>query len=410
MEILLGASRQTCSSIMSFNDVLTVSQLTAQIKNLIESNYASIVVRGEISNFTHHSSGHMYFTLKDSHSELRAVMFKGSNNGLTFSPKNGLDVIAKGKLSVYEARGQYQIILNHMEPAGIGALYQAFEETKKRLQAEGMFSDERKLSLPKFPTSVGIVTSKTGAALQDMLIIFKRRAPQVKIVIRSALVQGDDAALDVASGIADLSTIDDIDLIIIGRGGGSFEDLWPFNDEALAREIVKCKKPIISAVGHETDLTISDMVADLRAPTPSAAAEIAIKNIFEISQNIDDQTKRIQNIVESKIASYWQTLDNLVERHNLQKPINVFKRHLEKIENFDKNLKIIMNKIFLLKESKLQSLSNSLEALSPNNTLKRGYSIAFNKKNQIITHPESIASNESFKVKMADGEMAAVKK
>ena len=395
---------------MSFNDVLTVSQLTAQIKNLIESNYASIVVRGEISNFTHHSSGHMYFTLKDSHSELRAVMFKGSNNGLTFSPKNGLDVIAKGKLSVYEARGQYQIILNHMEPAGIGALYQAFEETKKRLQAEGMFSDERKLSLPKFPTSVGIVTSKTGAALQDMLIIFKRRAPQVKIVIRSALVQGDDAALDVASGIADLSTIDDIDFIIIGRGGGSFEDLWPFNDEALAREIVKCKKPIISAVGHETDLTISDMVADLRAPTPSAAAEIAIKNIFEISQNIDDQTKRIQNIVESKIASYWQTLDNLVERHNLQKPINVFKRHLEKIENFDKNLKIIMNKIFLLKESKLQSLSNSLEALSPNNTLKRGYSIAFNKKNQIITHPESIASNESFKLKMADGEMAAVKK
>ena len=395
---------------MSFNDVLTVSQLTAQIKNLIESNYASIVVRGEISNFTHHSSGHMYFTLKDSHSELRAVMFKGSNNGLTFSPKNGLDVIAKGKLSVYEARGQYQIILNHMEPAGIGALYQAFEETKKRLQAEGMFSDERKLSLPKFPTSVGIVTSKTGAALQDMLIIFKRRAPQVRIVIRSALVQGDDAALDVASGIADLSTIDDIDLIIIGRGGGSFEDLWPFNDEALAREIVKCKKPIISAVGHETDLTISDMVADLRAPTPSAAAEIAIKNIFEISQNIDDQTKRIQNIVESKIASYWQTLDNLVERHNLQKPINVFKRHLEKIENFDKNLKIIINKIFLLKESKLQSLSNSLEALSPNNTLKRGYSIAFDKKNQIITHPESIASNESFKLKMADGEMAAVKK
>ena len=395
---------------MSFNDVLTVSQLTAQIKNLIESNYASIIVRGEISNFTHHSSGHMYFTLKDSHSELRAVMFKGSNNGLTFSPKNGLDVIAKGKLSVYEARGQYQIILNHMEPAGIGALYQAFEETKKRLQAEGMFSDERKLSLPKFPTSVGIVTSKTGAALQDMLIIFKRRAPQVRIVIRSALVQGDDAALDVASGIADLSTIDDIDLIIIGRGGGSFEDLWPFNDEALAREIVKCKKPIISAVGHETDLTISDMVADLRAPTPSAAAEIAIKNIFEISQNIDDQTKRIQNIVVSKIASYWQTLDNLVERHNLQKPINVFKRHLEKIENFDKNLKIIMNKIFLLKESKLQSLSNSLEALSPNNTLKRGYSIAFDKKNQIITHPESIASNESFKLKMADGEMAAVKK
>ena len=266
------------------------------------------------------------------------------------------------------------------------------------------------MPLPKFPSIIGIVTSKTGAALRDMLTIFHRRAPQVRIIIRSALVQGSEAATDIVSGIKDLSLIEDIDLIIIGRGGGSFEDLWPFNDETLAREISNSKKPIISAVGHETDITISDMVADLRAPTPSAAAEIAINNIFEISQKIDIQTKRINNVIESKIASYWQTFDNLVERHKLQKPINVFKRHREKIENYDKNLKIIMGKIFSLKDSKLQGLKSSLETLSPNNTLKRGYSIAFNEKDQIITDPSTIASNESFNLKLADGEMSAVKK
>ena len=395
---------------MDYKNTLSVSQLTAQIKNLIESNYTSVIVRGEISNFTHHTSGHMYFTLKDSHSELRGVMFKGSNSTLTFNPKNGLDVVVMGKLSVYEARGQYQIILNHMEPAGIGALYQAFEETKKRLQSEGLFDKEQKMPLPKFPSIIGIVTSKTGAALRDMLTIFHRRAPQVRIIIRSALVQGSEAATDIVSGIKDLSLIEDIDLIIIGRGGGSFEDLWPFNDETLAREISNSKKPIISAVGHETDITISDMVADLRAPTPSAAAEIAINNIFEISQKIDIQTKRINNVIESKIASYWQTFDNLIERHKLQKPIYVFKRHREKIENYDKNLKIIMGKIFSLKDSKLQGLKSSLETLSPNNTLKRGYSIAFNEKDQIITDPSTIASNESFNLKLADGEMSAVKK
>ena len=395
---------------MQYENALTVSELTVQIKTLIESSYSSVIVRGEISNFTHHSSGHMYFTMKDKHSELRAVMFKGKNNSLNFTPKNGTDVILQGKLSVYEARGQYQIIAQHMEPAGIGALFLAFEELKKRLLAEGLFDKSKKKPLPKFPSTVGIVTSKTGAALRDMLIIFKRRAPQVKIIIRSALVQGSDAAQDIVNGIKELSSLENIDLIIIGRGGGSFEDLWPFNEEVLVRQISQCEKPIISAVGHETDITISDMVADLRAPTPSAAAEIAINNIFEISQSIDNKLSRLINLIGSKISSIWQTFDNLSERHILQKPKTVFNRQREIISQSCHSLNISIRRIISLKRTSIINLRTNLDALSPNNTLNRGYSIAYDKNRSIIRKPDDVDDNDPFTLKTAKGEMAAIKK
>jgi len=395
---------------MQYENALTVSELTVQIKTLVESSYSSVIVRGEISNFTHHSSGHMYFTMKDKHSELRAVMFKGKNNSLSFTPKNGTDVIVQGKLSVYEARGQYQIIAQHMEPAGIGALFLAFEELKKRLLAEGLFDKSKKKPLPKFPSTVGIVTSKTGAALRDMLTIFKRRAPQVKIIIRSALVQGPDAAQDIVNGIKELSSLENIDLIIIGRGGGSFEDLWPFNEEVLVRQIAQCEKPIISAVGHETDITISDMVADLRAPTPSAAAEIAINNIFEISQSIDNKLSRLINLIGSKISSIWQTFDNLSERHILQKPKTVFNRQREIISQSCHSLNISIRRIISLKRTSVVNLRTNLDALSPNNTLNRGYSIAYDKNRSIIRKPDDVDDNDPFTLKTAKGEMAAIKK
>ena len=395
---------------MRFENSLSVSDLTAKIKDLIESNFSSVIVRGEISNFTHHSSGHMYFTLKDKHSELRVVMFKGKNSSLAFTPKNGTDVVIQGNLSVYEMRGQYQIIAQHMEPAGIGALFLAFEELKKRLLAEGLFDKSKKKPIPKFPSTIGIVTSRTGAALRDMLIIFKRRAPQVKIIVRPALVQGSEASNDIIAAIKDLSLQEGVNLIIIGRGGGSIEDLWPFNDEALAREIFKCSKPIISAVGHETDITISDMVADLRAPTPSAAAEIAINNILEISQSIENNLIRLRNLIESKIATTWQTFDNLSERHFLQKPKMVFIRQKEKIDRLKNNLSLSMNKIISLKKSSAINLFTHLDALSPNNTLNRGYSIAYNKDRLIIRDPNDIDSGESFTLKTGKGEMAAIKK
>ena len=395
---------------MRFENSLSVSELTAKIKDLIESNFSSVIVRGEISNFTHHSSGHMYFTLKDKHSELRAVMFKGKNSLLAFTPKNGTDVVIQGNLSVYEMRGQYQIIAQHMEPAGIGALFLAFEKLKKRLLAEGLFDKSKKKPMPKFPSTIGIVTSRTGAALRDMLIIFKRRAPQVKIIVRPALVQGSEAPNDIIAAIKDLTLQEGVNLIIIGRGGGSIEDLWPFNDEALAREIFKCSKPIISAVGHETDITISDMVADLRAPTPSAAAEIAINNILEISQSIENNLIRLRNLIESKIATTWQTFDNLSERHFLQKPKMVFIRQKEKIDRLKNNLSLSVNKIISLKKSSAINLYTHLEALSPNNTLNRGYSIAYNKDRLIIRDPNDIDSGESFTLKTGKGEMAAIKK
>ena len=395
---------------MRFENSLSVSELTAKIKDLIESNFSSVIVRGEISNFTHHSSGHMYFTLKDKHSELRAVMFKGKNSSLAFTPKNGTDVVIQGNLSVYEMRGQYQIIAQHMEPAGIGALFLAFEELKKRLLAEGLFDKSKKEANTKVPLNYWYSYVKNRCSLRDMLIIFKRRAPQVKIIVRPALVQGSEASNDIIAAIKDLSLQEGVNLIIIGRGGGSIEDLWPFNDEALAREIFKCSKPIISAVGHETDITISDMVADLRAPTPSAAAEIAINNILEISQSIENNLIRLRNLIESKIATTWQTFDNLSERHFLQKPKMVFIRQKEKIDRLKNNLSLSMNKIISLKKSSAINLFTHLDALSPNNTLNRGYSIAYNKDRLIIRDPNDIDSGESFTLKTGKGEMAAIKK
>ena len=394
---------------MQFEKSLTVSELTAQLKILIESNYSSIFVRGEISNFTHHGSGHMYFTLKDKFSELRAVMFKGNNSSLPFSPKSGDDVILQGKLSVYEARGQYQIIVQHMEPAGIGALYLEFEKSKKRLKEEGLFEESLKKKLPRFPSTIGIITSETGAALRDMLTIFNRRAPQIKIIIRSALVQGSDASKDIIAGIKEFSKLGDIDILIIGRGGGSFEDLWPFNDENLAREISKCSIPIVSAVGHETDITISDMVADLRAPTPSAASEITTNYFVETNQVVHDLHKRLLDLIASKTSTLWQLLDNFSERLFVQKPKNVFNQHKEKIGHLSKGLLMSMNRAINKEESSLSNLQAKLNALSPTNTLDRGYSIAYKTDSSIIRKPSDLDEGESFIVKLAKGDLPAKK-
>ena len=394
---------------MQFEKSLSVSELTAQLKGLIESNYSSIFVKGEISNFTHHSSGHMYFTLKDKYSELKAVMFKGNNSSLQFLPKNGDDVILQGKLSIYEARGQYQIIAQHMEPAGIGALYLEFEKSKKRLKEEGLFDTSLKKKLPRFPTTIGIVSSITGAALRDMLTIFKRRAPQIKIIIRSALVQGFDAPKDIIAGIKEFSNHDDIDILIVARGGGSFEDLWPFNDEDLAREIVKCPIPIISAVGHETDITISDMVADLRAPTPSAASEITTNHYVETEQTINNFQARLVNIITSKTSALWQMLDNFSERLAVQKPRNVFNQHKEKINHLSKALLMSMQRSINKEESSYSNLRAKLNALSPINTLDRGYSIAYKEDRSIIRKPSDLDEGESFIVKLAKGDLPAKK-
>ena len=394
----------------SSENSLTVSELTAKIKGIIEPQFSNIWVSGEISNFKHHSSGHMYFTIKDKSSELRCVMFKGLNRSIQFKPENGMDILLQGKITLYELRGQYQLIVQSIQPAGIGTLYLAFEALKKQLLSEGLFDQSKKMELPKFPRKIGLITSRTGAVLKDMINIFNRRAPYANLVLYPAIVQGEDASIEIVHGINRLSSIKHIDLIILARGGGSIEDLWPFNEELLARAISKCEIPIISAVGHETDVTISDMVADFRAPTPSAAAEIAIPSILELKQIINQKIERMNSYYEYYSNQIWQKLDFLSERHALQKPVAIINRHRQSAKKLSKTLEISINHLISINRSKIVGLEKGITALSPIDVLSRGYSIAFKKDGNIIRREDDVSIGESFILRTGEGRMKAKKK
>ena len=394
----------------SSENSLTVSELTAKIKGIIEPQFSNIWVSGEISNFKHHSSGHMYFTIKDKSSELRSVMFKALNRSIQFKPENGMDILLQGKITLYELRGQYQLIVQSIQPAGIGTLYLAFEALKKQLLSEGLFDQSKKMELPKFPRKIGLITSRTGAVLKDMINIFNRRAPYANLVLYPAIVQGEDASIEIVHGINTLSSIKHIDLIILARGGGSIEDLWPFNEELLARAISKCEIPIISAVGHETDVTISDMVADFRAPTPSAAAEIAIPSILELKQIINQKIERVNSYYEYYSNQIWQKLDFLSERHALQKPVAIINRHRQSAKKLSKTLEISINHLISINRSKIVGLEKGITALSPIDVLNRGYSIAFKKDGNIIRRENDVSIGESFILRTGEGRMKAKKK
>ena len=395
---------------MSLNkSTISVSELTSQLKKIIESNFSNIWIQGEISNFKHHSSGHMYFTLKDKSAELRCVMFRGYNQGIHFKPEDGMDVILQGKITVYETRGQYQLMVQNMEPAGIGTLFLAFEALKKQLQLEGVFDNALKKQLPQFPKKVGIVTSQTGAAFKDMVQVLNRRAPYVDILLRPTLVQGDNAANDIVEAIKEIS-LKNIDVLIIGRGGGSLEDLWAFNEEVVARSIVACKIPIISAVGHETDITISDMVADLRAPTPSAAAEIVALSVIDLKQKINQQINILIKQFQFKLNKIWQTFDYLTERHNLQKPQNIIQRQKEKINTLSNGLLLKMNHLFAISKTKTLAISKELNILNPSDILKRGYSIIYDTNGAIIRKGSDLKENDLFEAQIGQDRIEAVKK
>ena len=389
---------------------LSVSELTLKIKSLIEPEFSDVWVKGEISNFKHHTSGHMYFTLKDKAAELRCVMFRGLNQKIKFKPEDGMDVLIQGKVTVYEMRGQYQLIVQAMEPAGIGTLYLAFEALKKQLQSEGLFDPAKKKPLPKYPKKVGIVTSQSGAALSDMLNIFQRRAPYVELILRPTVVQGEEASTDIVNGIIELDRINTIDIIIIGRGGGSIEDLWPFNEELLARAINQCKTPIISAVGHETDITISDMVSDVRAPTPSAAAEISAPSTSELDQIISNKLNELYNFINLQLQQLWQSLDRLSDRHEFQRPTAMIERQREIEKKLTHRLSVSLKHMISINRTKIKGLVNEINALNPNDVLNRGYSIAFKGDGQIVRQENDIKVGESFVLKTGKGEMEAEKK
>ena len=396
---------------MSLNrPTISVSELTSKLKDLIESNFSNIWIQGEISNFKHHSSGHMYFTLKDQGAELRCVMFRGFNQGIHFKPEDGMDVILQGKITVYEPRGQYQLMVQNMEPAGIGTLFLAFEALKKQLQSEGLFDNSLKKQLPQYPKKVGIVTSETGAAFKDMVQVLNRRAPYLDIVLRPTLVQGINAANDIVKAIKELASIENIDVLIVGRGGGSLEDLWAFNEEEVARVIVACKVPIISAVGHETDVTISDMVADLRAPTPSAAAEIVALSVNDLKQKINEQTNTLIKQFQFKLNKIWQTFDHLSERHVVQKPQNIIERQKEKSYTLYNGLILKMNHLLAISITKSITINKELNILNPSDILKRGYSIIYDTNGAIIRKGSDLKKNDLFEAQIGQDRIEAVKK
>lgn len=392
------------------NQTISVSELTAQIKNIIEGKFDSIWVSGEISNFKHHYSGHMYFTLKDDSAEIKAVMFKGFNQYLRFRPEDGMQVLANGRLSVYEQRGQYQLILKQLEPSGIGTLYLAFEALKKQLAEEGLFNIEKKQKLPEYPKTIGVVTSQSGAAVQDIFQIMERRAPFVDIILRATKVQGEGAALDIAQAIEEFNEYKKVDVIIMGRGGGSLEDLWPFNEEIVARAISASTIPIISAVGHETDYSISDMVADKYTSTPSAAAEIVSPSISDIKDIIDKQQMKLESYLKYLIERKWQNVDELINRHSRQQPQKIIDLQQSELENLSSRFvnSILQNQNIL--RMKLSPLTEKLSVLNPIAILKRGYSVAFKLPDrQIIRASGDIQKGNEFELLTSKGSFTATK-
>lgn len=390
---------------------LTVSSLNSKIKNVLEGDFQNIMVRGEISNFhLHPSSGHMYFTLKDAKSEIKCVMFKGNNLNLKFKPGNGMKVHLSGSLTIYEQRGQIQLRIIDMSLEGDGDLFLAYELLKKNLFKEGLFEVSNKKIIPKYPRIIGIVTSITSAAFQDILNIIQRRAPHLEIIVRSVIVQGDHGSKNIISGIKDFNKYGIVDTIILARGGGSLEDLWCFNEESVARAIYKSKIPIISGVGHETDFTIADFVSDLRAPTPSAAAELVSPDKESILTLFHQIKHQLKSSVLKKIEGYLIRLDYIENRANLQQPGKKIKIQLDKITEIQKNLIMFTKNKIIKKKQEISSITRQLLNLSPENVLKRGYSIVFKEDGKtILSNSEDVALNETFKVKMAKGLIIAKK-
>lgn len=391
---------------MDGSNILTVYQLTRHIKSRLESDAAlrQVWVRGEISNFTHHTSGHMYFTLKDPRAQIRCVMFRSDNRFLRFRPESGMQVIAAGEIGVYEPAGTYQLYVKSLQPDGIGALHLGFEQLKQKLAAEGLFAEERKRPLPLLPTRIGIVTSLSGAAIRDIIRISRRRFPNLTLVIAPVLVQGDEAPPQIARAISLLNAVGNVEVIIVGRGGGSMEDLWAFNDERVARAIFASRIPVVSAVGHETDFTISDFVADLRAPTPSAAAEIVVPNRIELATNIDTAKVRLMRGLYNRLRFHREYLDRLRNSPAFKRPFDHVRRERQRLDEHSRRLQLEVVRVLQLRRQRLQELAGKLNSLSPMSVLQRGYSLAFAHPGQrLLRSVQEIAAGDRVDIRLWDG-------
>jgi exodeoxyribonuclease VII large subunit len=432
---------------------ITVKELTRYIKTRLEQDtrLSDVWVRGEISNFTRHSSGHMYFTLKDADSRVKAIMFASYNQRLPFIPKDGTKVLAKGGISVYERDGQYQMYVTQMQPDGVGSLYLAYEQLKQRLEAEGLFAVHRKKPIPRFPRAIGVVTSPTGAAVRDIIITLQRRFPAIPVQLYPVLVQGTQAAPSIVKAIRRLNEAGEVDLLIVGRGGGSLEELWAFNEEAVARAIHASLIPVISAVGHETDFTIADFVADLRAATPTAAAELAVPHHMELRQQLAVEQERMRRALQRRLQEIRERLARaqrspylLNPRKQLLEPVERLDRLTEQLgyrinkrltkareakmglahrlsrhdpseqviyarrqsDALSRRLATAMQSLMKDKQAGFDAALKQLDALSPLKVMQRGYSLVYNEKETaLVKSIHHIQPGDLVKVRLADGRL-----
>ena len=396
---------------------LTVSQLTNSVRIALEGRFASVWVEGEISNFKEHSSGHWYFTLKDQNAQLRAKCFRSTNIRIRFRPANGLHVRARGKLSVYAPRGEYELVVEALDPVGAGALQVAFEQLRARLQAEGLFNKELKRPLPVFPRRVGIVTSPTGAAIRDILNVISRRTRTVHVLFSPARVQGDSAGPDIARAIWLINqyheravregrTADLVDVLIVGRGGGSTEDLWAFNQEEVARAIRKSTIPVISAVGHETDFTIADFVADLRAPTPSAAAELVATREDEICSALDQLGRQLNRLMRFRIVELRTRVQKQALSHAFDEVKSRLRNARRRFDAASTACNSAMETNMQEARERLGLAAAALDALSPLAVLQRGYAIAQDASGKALRDAASVSTGDEVKVRLAKGRLS----
>lgn len=387
--------------------IFTVGQINRYIRNLLENDFilSSLLVKGEISNFKAHSSGHLYFTLKDASGALSCVMFRQDATGLPFEPENGMQVVVYGHVSLYEKTGQYQLYAEFLEPLGIGALQVAFEQLKEKLAAEGLFDGDFKREIPKNPSCIAVITSPTGAAVRDILQIVKRRDPNVKVAIFPTLVQGEQAAADIVRSLKLVNEWGKADVIILGRGGGSMEDLWCFNDENVARAVFASEIPVISAVGHETDFTITDFVADMRAPTPSAAAELATTPLTERREAFHRLELRLERDVSALLTSCRRRLDLLKSRPVMERPLERIYRTMMDVEETQQRLDKEMTNRLMQREERWQYLTNRLEAVSPLAVMSRGYVMAVTSSGKLLTSVKQAEVGDRVTLHLQDGKM-----
>jgi exodeoxyribonuclease VII large subunit len=390
------------------NTTLSVSQITGHIQHTLEKGFASVWVKGEISNLTRHSSGHWYFSLKDSGAQLGSVMFRRQNEGVRFEPTHGMEITAHGRISVYPPQGRYQLIVDQMLPAGQGDLHLAFENLKKKLHAEGLFDPSLKQKLPAYPAKIGIVTSPTGAAIRDMINILSRRFPLAELILLPVKVQGEGAATEIADAIGTFNSMDECQVLLVGRGGGSLEDLWAFNEESVARAIAHSKIPVVSAVGHETDTTISDFVADHRAPTPSAAAELVVPDQIELIRWFNQVEQSLQSNMRSRIEKYGQRLDSISRSYALKRPELMIEQSFQKLDHLeDLSLRATRDKISKL-AARMDNLSVSIEALNPLRILEKGYSVLSGAQGDLIRSIEQVSDGTEVHMRLRDGEISSI--